>query len=391
LGNASNASPGITQIPVAGPFDAIKIGLDGKQTPHLSYTNGRAYYRAGDIILTSAIPKHLAVIAYPQLKDPTENDYSFWSILFMLTGCSEEETYKIGLRINHIGLGGQMNGSIQLQPVVFFDDTPVLLGSTRESSIKQLSADFFQARLAARSLWFAKMALDVAVFSEELVTSETLSIAKDIVAKRLFKSAARTAFAAGLTKSFNYVIRKFTKTASKCVFAFLTAAAKEFVKNVKKEDEEHSLTLRLEIGAAKDGYDHRAALEKAASAGVDALIEALLKELYEEPIMKPLDKAFEETLLLGKPKEVLRSYLKKDLTKFCSTEIFALLSSTLLDAWKDSIDDRGRFHPEKMDKELKDKLEEKLTKLFTSHIKNLAKSFGKDQANDLFTNAGTRQ
>ncbi len=347
----------------------------GQRLYKLSYPNkeGRPYYQVGDIVLADTIDRHHAEQIFPELKDPGGSEISAFLVVMMLIGCYEEPKYKVGWKIVYIAPDGEGEGSVDMRGVIFFDNVPTALKKGDTWRYRDLTESFIYARTAADLNELQPILMGLGEFVEVVLGGEISGLA-EVVGKKLLEVAGRKALLAGMEKLLGRVMLMLVTALAKCTLAFLTAAAKEFAKNMLAWRQQNKLMLQVGAAGADAPADLKPFVDKAILAGADAFALTFIKEVCEKPLLKMLDEYYEKLYPSGAGRKLtdgLKVYLAREVVKLCTTEFASSITDSLLSAWKGAIDEKGNFQQDKFEKLVIDKLKAKLEKAFTERAKKV--------------------
>jgi hypothetical protein len=380
--------------PPVGQLDSIRLWTfrgqpviyeydKGVRRLQLTYPNkdGRPFYQVGDFVLVGEEVKHTAEDIFPELKDG-DDEISFIAIVMLLLGEFEEPKYKIGWKINSISPNGRSGGLVKMQGVIFLDGTPTTLQKTADFGRQDLNDSFFELRTAAQLQATIVPLCKLTAELVEISLTGSLSALKKTAGKKLLKVSARAAMKVGVRKAFNRFLRTLALVSAKCTLAFLSAMAKQAIKDFDAQQKQGK--LRAHIGAAAQPPNLKPILEKALIAGADAFASTLVKEALQASIMKLMDKSFleifpgERTL-----SSRIQIYISKEIVKLCTTEAFTIITDGVLSAWKESIDAHGNVDHAKFEKLVTEKLKSNLENAFTGRIKKAGEGFSDEVFKDL--------
>lgn len=386
----ATASPDQPQVPIPNAWNAVLIGTDpsagpvlyefrnGQREIHLTYPAKRFFYAVKDLILIQDLERQWAEQLYPRLKDPDENEVSLVSVLLMLLSGSEEK-YRCGLQIVSIEAVGRKG--VNLKPMLVLDKETLLPleEEPRWWSESELDQEFRTRRIMAPTEALADLIEKLLSGGMTMVVTGGAGALEKFVATE----AGEIALAFGWRKLVRLALKKFVKVGAKCSFAFFRGALVAYWKEAAAEKQKLALRSRLDekAGPSANEQPPQALLEKAVVAGIATMIDAFIDEWWKDPIMKPLNKAFEEVLKMGSGREIVRRFLIKE-SRSLQPRLVKILSAVLLDTFRESIATTGSPDFDKMAEKLREVAGRKIIDAVVDWLKEIAGGTAKSAVSD---------
>jgi hypothetical protein len=364
-----------------GPHDAVQFWRfsgtvvfyeceDGHRLQHLTWENekNRNFYQEGDLIFGAMVSKEWLQTANRNLFVQDEIS-TFWVVAQLLLG-EEPPKYLSARRIERLQYEGHGEGRIETVWVVVLDGVQVeVTGDRQVMGFVRLNDEFGAARIWNRSARFMelieKVMAPVVMLSLDLIAGEVFEPVKGIAAAvrwKALRKGGELVLKSGFRNISDRIIRSLILGIAVGTAAFIKAFAQSVLKQVV-----HNKTTPQRVGPLRLPELN---WQEAVAAGASAFAASLIAGAIEKPILRNLEKQFEELPSLKNWKETLTKLIVYEVAMVFTTAPLALLRKATEDAygkaWRDGKFEERRFSDEFMStlsKELLPVLRETLMKL----------------------------